>query len=237
MNNSIKVQSLSVSDKDVYIVEEHHHILLPWAEFRRKSGLHFTSLTLDHHTDVLAAGKGSKAELNFDFTDEKSLLKDLSKLRHDEHLDWAVKSGVIERAVIIAHENFTVPASPELQVVCDPEWPPSQEILDSSAKAKEMADNVLDSAFLDKQLKQAGITSGTNLLLDIDLDYFLTEASLHPKNPESFFEIVRRSPIITVSLERDWVKILRLKNENISAESILPELIKLIRRAYPLTKL
>jgi len=224
--NSISVQKETISGRHIYIVEDHHHVLVPWMDFREKSGKPFVSLTLDHHTDVLPADSRCAFDLTHD-----NLMKSLALLRHDEHLDWAVKSGIIERALIVSHENFTNPANPQLQVICDPDWPDSQEILNSSDKAREMASKVLESEFLTKQLSAANIPSDATLVLDIDLDYFLTAAALSPKAPELFLSLVRRSPIITISMEREWVKILRLKGENISSESILAELLQLIRLA------
>lgn len=227
MSSPIKVQTYSISCRQVYVVGEHHHVLLPWAEFRKKTDKPFISLTLDHHTDVLPAG----TQCSFDFHDEKNLLKSVSELRHDEHLDWAVRSGIIERAVVISHENFTTPANPNLQVICDPSWPDTQEILNSSNKTRETASKVLESDFLTRQLSAANISSDATIVLDIDLDYFLTADALKPKQPDVFLSLVKRSPIITISLEKDWVNILRLKGEDITSDSILSELLELISKA------
>ncbi|MEI3003883.1 MAG: hypothetical protein V8T87_04585 [Victivallales bacterium] len=42
-----------INKKKVYIVEEHHHVLLPWASEREQLGIAPHVLTLDHHTDTL----------------------------------------------------------------------------------------------------------------------------------------------------------------------------------------
>lgn len=231
MKNELKIEEFSICGKTVHVVEEHHHVIVPWAKSRRNTVHPFTILTLDHHTDILPAGGYNHAACCFDYADDEALFSDLAVLRHDEHLDWAVKSGIADRAVVFAHEDFTTPAGPELQVVRDPSWPDTQEILKGSAAARDTASKVLESDFLSRQLSAAHIRPDTQIILDIDLDYFLCEKAVRPNDPGVFLSLVRRSPLITVSLERDWGRLLRFRGEKITSESILSDLLKLMKEA------
>ncbi len=231
MKNELKIEEFSVCGKTVHVVEEHHHVIVPWARFRRSTAHPFTVITLDHHTDILPAGGYNHAVCRLDYANDEALFSDLAALRHDEHLDWAVKSGIAARAVVFAHEDFTIPASPELQVVRDPSWPDTQEILKGSAAARDTASKVLESDFLSRQLSAARILPETPIILDIDLDYFLCGKAVRPDDSGVFLSLVRRSPLITVSLERDWVRLLRFRGEEITSESILSDLLKLMKEA------
>ena len=117
---------------------------------------------------------------------------------------------------ILSHEAFTHPSDPRITVSCDPVWPSSQEILNGSAAARSAAEQVLERGFLMRQVPEIP----DPLILDIDLDYFLCGAALHPSDPSFFLELADRARLITVSLESDWVRLLRFRGETISAESL-----------------
>lgn len=206
------------------LVEQHHYVLLPWTRLARETGLRCHALTLDHHTDVLASFTRSRERGDFDFSSEEAVRRNLDLLHHDEHIDWALKAGVLESSRIISHENFTSPADSRIAVSCDPLWPAPQEILDGSGAARFAAGQVLESGFLSRQIPSVP----DPLILDIDLDYFLCESALHPEDPSFFLELVSRARLITVSLERDWVRILRFRGEKVTAESLCEMLFSLL---------
>ncbi len=41
-----------IENKEIYIVEKHHQVLLPWTQLRRKIKEPPFLLTFDHHTDT-----------------------------------------------------------------------------------------------------------------------------------------------------------------------------------------
>ncbi|UOB57000.1 UPF0489 family protein [Burkholderia pyrrocinia] len=111
-------EKLAIGGKDVYIVEAHHFVLMPWAHIRRGLETAPTLITLDHHTDTVDAFRGhryratkgdsdrSNAMLpeliaSIDWKDDKSLLKAVSMLRHDEHIHTAFLAGIISCAFAI----------------------------------------------------------------------------------------------------------------------------------------
>jgi hypothetical protein len=201
--------------KTVYIVEEHHHVLIPWAE--QDAPPHV--LTLDHHTDVLASGQH--------FAEPAEAAR---RLRHDEHIDYALRHGIIRSSVIFSTVNHARDYHPGIQIVNfhnHPEYP-TAETRDLLA---DYYGNALESHFLRQCLDQC--TLHTPYILDIDLDYFKTERSIHPADGAVFAELVRNSLCLTVSREADWVRLLNRDWEQIDADYLESNLAELVARAAP----
>ncbi len=216
---------------EVFAAEEHHQVLVPWSRLRRRLTSPPAVLTLDHHTDVMPAF-GRFADGNeslrrslisdFDFRSDSSVRSAVSVLRHDEHIDLALRSGIISESLIIAHENFTVPAHPDIKIYVDPLWPDAHTMLNNAEAFRPYADRMLESGFL----SQAGFRAA-HWILDIDLDCLLTARSVMPSAPEYFRFLWHRSELVTVSMERDWVRLLRLPGENIDSDYLLDALLEL----------
>ena len=206
------------------IVEEHHQVLPFWNRIAGDTPLDLI-LTLDHHTDVLPAF--SRMETKPEIRRE-SVTEAVKLLRHDEHIDWALRAGITKRAVILSHENFTLPAHQEMRVICPEIWPESQEILNSSTDAVFAAEQVIESEYLHKAL--SGEDFSGRYILDIDLDNFLCAKSVMPTDRSYFLELAEKAAGISFSLERDWQKILRFRGENITSDEILQSLFELFRQ-------
>lgn len=118
MHLSTLFKHQDVCGKDVYIVDDHHYALAPWALIRRHLGRSPNLITLDHHTDVHEAFLGhahletyenggdawalAKDLVNrIDWQDDQSLLWAVEHLRHDEHVDAATLSGILNYAFCI----------------------------------------------------------------------------------------------------------------------------------------
>ena len=205
------------------LVEQHHHVLLPWCALARERGRRFHAITLDHHTDVLAAFHRSAEKGNFDFSTGEALRRNLALLHHDEHLDWALRAGVLSSVRILSHEDFTECAHPAMTVSRDRIWPDVQEILDGTERARNAAEQVLETEYLERQIPEVP----SPLILDLDLDNFLCGQALHPRDPSYFLRLAEAAELITVSLERDWVRCLRFRGETITADTLLNDLLKL----------
>ena len=221
-----------IGGRRIVAVEQHHETLIPWAELRRTTGRAARALTLDHHTDVLAAFShcGGAGAGDFDHADAAAVEAAVARLRHDEHLDWALRSGILAESWVLAHENFTVPAHPAMRLLHDPQWPDEAVMLNDSAAYRPFADRVLESSFLRRILPKT-LRDGPDevpLILDIDLDYFATARAIRPDDPAVFGALARRSALITLALESDWVRLLRLEGETITGEFLLQEMIRLL---------
>ena len=208
------------------IVEEHHQVLPFWAEISGTEALDFI-LTLDHHTDVLPAFSRSEIKPEIDRTKPEEAIR---LLRHDEHIDWALRAGIMNRAIILSHENFTAAAHPAMNVICPELWPETQVILNSGAEAVSAAEKVLEPEYLQYAVSTEDLKK--NYILDLDLDNFLCEKALHPDDPSFFLELVSHAKGISISMERDWQRILRLKGETLTAEDILSMLESLIGEKF-----
>ena len=205
------------------LVEQHHQVLIPWTRLARRTGRRYHAVTLDHHTDVLPAFGRSAVKGTFDFHSEEAVLSALALLRHDEHIDWALRAEVLASARILSHESFTPCAHPAMTVRCDSVWPETQEILNGSPRAVFAAEQVLETEYLRRGIPEIP----EPLILDVDLDNFLCARALHPRDASYFLELAERAELITVSLERDWVRCLRFRGETISAESLFEDLLQL----------
>lgn len=107
-----------IGGKNVYVVDDHHCSLAPWALMRRQMDRAPNLITLDHHTDVHEAFLGhahletyesagdawtlaSDLVKRIDWQNDQSLLWAIGHLRHDEHIDAATLSGVLNYAFCI----------------------------------------------------------------------------------------------------------------------------------------
>ena len=204
------------------IVEQHHQVLPFWKEIAEQCHLDFI-LTLDHHTDVLPAFSRiqSKPAITLDCAEQAVL-----QLRHDEHIDWALQAGIMDQAIILSHENFTVPAHPAMKVICPEIWPDTQDILNSTPAAVDAAQKVLEPAYLKRAVHEEDLNR--NYILDIDLDNFLCAKALQPDDPSFFRALAGNAKGISISLEQDWQRILRLQGETLNTAQILFMLESLI---------
>lgn len=118
MHLSTLFKHRDVGGKDVYIVDDHHYALAPWTLIRRQLGRAPNLITIDHHTDVHEAFLGyayletyedggdalvlaKELVKCIDWQDDQSLLWAIERLRHDEHIDAATLSGILNYAFCI----------------------------------------------------------------------------------------------------------------------------------------
>lgn len=108
-----------IKGKNIYVVEAHHLALAAWALVRRASAKSLNLITIDHHTDTREAFLGyagneryecriddevalrEQLTAQIDWRDDASLQAAITKLRHDEHINAATLSGIIDQAYCI----------------------------------------------------------------------------------------------------------------------------------------
>lgn len=108
-----------IKGKNIYVVDAHHRALAAWALTRRASALPPNLITIDHHTDIHEAFLGfawmehhegriedemplrEKLITQIDWKDDASLKSAIAKLKHDEHINAATLSGVLDQAYCI----------------------------------------------------------------------------------------------------------------------------------------
>ena len=221
------------SSKSVYIVEEHHHVLQPWFLEYHTHQYPLDILTLDHHTDVLTAfahyQKNSNDLLSKNF---ETITKAITQLRHDEHLDYAVRLGIVANSIVFSHVNYSQNVNPLIKIVNFqnlPEYPSTPELL---VELSEYYGCALESSYLQKCLNAASFKpSDRSFILDIDLDYFKSNRSVHPQNSDIFRLLIEHCICITISMERDWVRLLNQDWEKSDSDYFLHELKYLVEQS------
>lgn len=101
--------------KKMYICENHHHVLLPWAQIRQSHN-ELNLLTLDHHTDIhdafLSYLYNHKKETldalisQIDFRNEATIRCTIEKLKNDEHIQTSIECGIIKKGFVISYDGF-----------------------------------------------------------------------------------------------------------------------------------
>lgn len=111
----------NIGGKDVFIFEDHHQALLPWAHLKHKIGTAPVLLSFDYHTDTRMAFTRYAYNINSNFQEMERIsqarcslinsfdfetIKDaISNLNHDEHIDAAIRSGIIDCAYIVQNQS------------------------------------------------------------------------------------------------------------------------------------
>ena len=205
----------------VFTAAQHHEVLPAWAEYRRQLDQAPEVLALDFHTDVLCAARRGVALPPPDaWQNETAVALAVSQLHHDEHFDWALRSGMIAKALIISLSPCAVPPEhPALEVRRDGNLPDMMTMLNEPEKfypfaAAVLSDGFLQSQLLDREMPEKGF------IFDIDCDFVLCRKALQPEQHTVFDDLLRRAGLITLSCENDWVKLLQLPGENLSGREI-----------------
>lgn len=211
-----------ISGEKTVVVSLHHEVLIPWADLCSRLSAPPGVLSLDFHTDTLSAlDRGLPMPGSADAA--------LKTLHHDEHFDWALRSGMISRAVILSISPQTGPLPhPGLRVLPFRDAPSVQTILNESETARNFAGTLLSTRLPESE--ELNFTRGSApWILDIDCDVFLTERALDYPEDGLFADWIRRAGLITISRESDWVKLLRLPGERITGETLAARLCEKIK--------
>lgn len=215
-------------DKKIHTVELHHEVLPYWAELRRELGEAPEVLCLDFHTDVIRCRREGFEACPQAYRDDELIRRAVAGLRHDEHFDWALCGNIISRAVIISLAGCAVaPEHPDLEVRRSRILPEMDKILNDPDGFHPVAGSVLSDDFLGEMLEDG--FPHQKYILDIDCDYILCMAALEHPEMGKFKKLLASAEMVTISKECDWVKILRLKGENITGDFIAEALEKMAK--------
>jgi hypothetical protein len=252
----------TIHGKGVYVVDDHHKALAAWALIRRGLGDAPYLLTIDHHTDTdeafrshacLAAYADSlvdeealaaKLITAIDWSGDESIAEAISKLKHDEQIHAATKSGILVASFSIQLSDqggYVEPNEDGIYVV------PHKCAMDCQKKvyddecAMHHALEIIETPYLDDQLRRIGeITKSLGLadietlpyILDIDLDAFHSMKAAQPDDASTFRRLVRGALAITIATEPEWVKqVWKDKDNEPSADRLLDIVIDHIEAA------
>lgn len=117
MSLASQIHFLTIAGKPVAVFDSHHFALIPWARWGRGSAP-VRLITIDHHCDT------HEAFLRRTFINHKvdrqlqasfcaaidpavpsTVEAAVAALRHDEHIDAAIRSGILDAAFVIARQD------------------------------------------------------------------------------------------------------------------------------------
>ena len=259
------MREIRIKNKSVYIVESHNQVLEAWERASKPN-----VFSLDFHTDTREAfqnysywradsevksGRCSdSAARNKELTDQKinqyldkkiTINQINDNLKHDEHLDFAVRTEMIDTAFILSVNSNTTSSNPNVYIPGGAEEYGDQRIIEFSPPCvpgclKQVhdeacrtlrADNAVEDALLENAVSRAESyrpSFFSNYILDIDCDYFNTEKSLYPENTGLFKKLIRDSEFITIAMEPECVKICRHEGSSLDSDTILDRLMSII---------
>lgn len=242
--------------KHLFICEKHNEVLLPWAWLRQTTN-NLNLLTFDHHTDIIDAfcrylynNKGETLDAlikETDFTNDTTIKNAIAKLNNDEHINAAIKCGIISKAFVVSFAgSFDNPPSNEwskifsnvedtvgymTEKITIPKYQtyPEADIYTIGTDGNLDNLNGISNDFISfvllkiKEMSKIEIIN-TNYILDIDLDYFHTYEALREENINEFQQLLSHSVSITIATEPSFT------SEYLDPEKVLNMVTDIIKR-------
>jgi hypothetical protein len=244
------MEHLEIGRKDIYIVNSHNRVLEAWEKIPPCN-----VFTLDYHTDTKKAfsayaywradseKKAGKCPIPHvregELVQEKlqgyrenrlSIRTINDNLRHDEHIDFSVRTGIAEKVFVLSRNRNEGSANPRVyqhHSESDYEGEPIVEYpLDTEPG---LTDRILSDAVSEARSLDDGFFD--RYILDLDCDFFTTCKSLNPDTSEVFGDLVSRAEMITIAKEPECVKICRREGSGLTGEIIKDRLVKIIEEA------
>lgn len=201
--------------RETIVVDSHNKVLSAWADHRRDLGRAPRLLTLDRHTDTSRPFRkylrenqsdipASRLVAEIDFNRPETVERAVSLLGNDEHVVAAIESGIVSSALVLAHNarDTDLATYRDHRIVCrevrDGEW---DRVIESEilARAIEGFGRILGEA------GEKGLREG-EYILDIDLDYFTSFASIAPSDETLLRSLAEGAGLITVATEPEYVR-------------------------------
>jgi hypothetical protein len=188
-----------INNREVYIVDRHNEVLPAWVKAYHQHQTPLTLITFDHHTDLHRAflrypyannssvtpaedemRKMSESRLSkVDICNESSINEAVHDLRHDEHIDCAIRLGIISHAYVLLSWQYQNSLDNDGATLFnyEPCFPGCMKDIHDENCNKNKADLVIDDSVLANRIsiieKSINIED-EHYILDIDLDVFNT---------------------------------------------------------------
>ncbi|MBP1222355.1 hypothetical protein [Flavobacterium sp. 1355] len=232
-------QHLELNGKRIFICERHHHVLKFWSEFKL---LNPYLLSFDHHTDTNKAFQhyihhNRHPEQSFEIQQfdllsgiiENDVIA-INKLTHAEHIDAAIKTGIIKKALIYSEDNIY--GKPEIYTINGDENYNGQLIIINNNyedPAVVISTETLESNFRKFDLCISREDWIDNFILDIDLDFFKSTKAFVHSNLSFLKQLIDKSIAISIATEPIFIKSWQAQYDNsLSVEYLLEKIIELI---------
>ncbi|WP_035356485.1 UPF0489 family protein [Acetobacterium malicum] len=233
-NSNLNPRCLSIGGKEIRVVDDHQYVLLIWGRLFQNRKQPMVLVSIDYHPDTnppfwlwayqkaMAIDPDREVELVEKFQrrmlaalepfDLDSVQRVMGQMRNDEHINTALELGYLsnyhmincmEKHVYSRGSHYLVP--------------------------ENQFGSLEDSMFKSINLPLEKISTA-DLILDIDLDYFM-----HPQNlaldlnqNSMFIDLVKQARIITVARSRTYFDF--LKTDQFTIESCEDKLIDLLEK-------
>lgn len=253
---SDKVTEKVVKGKKIYIVENHHEVIIPWSEYASNNETAPVLLTFDHHIDTRSAfGRHSRKVAgtewrsvrdqliaDVDINESSTIVASLEKLCNDEHIDLALQTGMISDAVVFSLmsvgicKDYSNSKIYYIDPCCTSKCKKSSH---SDECQIDVYDKVIEREELQFKLNKTNkfipgffISNIINkkFILDIDLDCFHTKKAINAVDMSVFNYLVNNAEIITIATEGYYVE-LEKKDSDIDEHYLLEKLLGHIENA------
>ncbi len=256
-----KVTEKVVCGKKIYIVENHHEVIIPWSEYASNNETAPVLLTFDHHMDTRSAFYRHSRKVaglewrpvrdqliaDVDINESSTIISSLERLCNDEHIDFALQTGMISDAVVFSLMNADICtdyANSKIYYIdpcCTSKCKKSSH--DDECQIN-VYDNVIEGEELLFKLNKINkfipgffISNRINkkFILDIDLDCFHTKKAINAVDMSVFNYLVNNAEIVTIATEGYYVD-LEKKDNDINENYLLEKLLVHIENAIERTK-
>lgn len=256
-----KVTEKVVGEKKIYIVENHHEVIIPWSEYASNNETAPVLLTFDHHIDTRSAFYRHSRKVtdlewrpvrdqliaDVDINESSTILSSLERLCNDEHIDFALQTGMISDAVVFSLMNAGICTDYSNNKIYYID-PCCTSKCKKSSHDDECQINVYDKVIegeellfklnkVNKFIPGFFISNIINkkFILDIDLDCFHTKKAINAVDLSVFNYLINNAEIITIATEGYYVE-LEKKDHDINEHYLLEKLLAHIENAIAGTK-
>jgi hypothetical protein len=214
-NSNLNPRCVRVGSKDIWIVDDHQYVLLIWGTLFQNRKQRRVLVSIDYHPDTnppfwlwayqkaMAIDPDREADLvekfqkrmlaSLDPLDLNSVRMSMGQMRNDEHINTAMELGYLsdyhmincmEKHVYLRGSHYLVP--------------------------ENQFGSLEDAMFQSIELPLEKIST-EDLILDIDLDYFLRPENFELDLDQNsiFADLVKQAQIITVARSKTYFDFLR----------------------------
>lgn len=250
-----------VRGKKIYIVENHHEVIIPWSEYASNNETAPVLLTFDHHMDTRSAFCRHSCKVagsewrtvrdqlitNVDINDSSTIASSLDKLCNDEHIDFALQTGMISDAAVFSLLSAGICrdyANSKIYYIdpcCTSKCKKSShddecqiDVYDKIIEGEELLfklnqiNNFIPGFFILNRINK-------KFILDIDLDCFHTKRAINAVDMSVFNYLVNNAEIVTIATEGYYVE-LEKKDNDINENYLLEKLLAHIENAIESTE-
>ena len=237
------IEKYVINDKEVFVCEEHHHVLIHWHKFKTRQPY---LLTIDHHTDLhkcfqnflhYNANVDTRKEIKNELIQkiERGDTDTILKLKHDEHIDASINAGFFKKALVFCDDSYN--SKPKRVYYINGNVTYENEPIIVNSRLYDDYDLSISDDYMKYHFKKFELCLPMdswvdNFVLDIDLDFFKTSKSIETINNNFFKFLVSKSISITIAKETVWVNSWKRDYDNsLSVDFLLKKLFKLIEES------